>query len=222
MTSFQFRVALVATLAFGMLLVAGVRAQVVLKTFVNSKAGLAGKRADHYADFSFDYPADWKLSRETGDQNPNFVTAERSVKTADVENTLEQLNVGYFYDEGYASQIILGQQIAEAKKRLWDQMIAKMKNGYPDSKLTSEGPVKVAGLSGYELRFEGRVPKVEEVKLWRRQIVIPNPDAGQNGVILSMVGTSMAPELKEERDLGEKGQLPIILSSFKLGKHAAK
>ena len=211
-----------------MLLVTGVRGDdpkpsgpTVLKTFVNSKAGLAGKRADHYADFSFDYPAGWKLTRETGEKNPNFVTAERSAKTGNVENTLEQLNVGYFYDEGDASLAFLGREGAEAKRKLWDQMIAKMKAGYPDSKFTHEGPVKVAGLSGYELGFEG-VQTVDNIatKFWRRQIIIPNPDGGENGVILSMIGTSNAPELKEERDVGEKGELPIILRSFKLGKRA--
>ena len=49
-------------------------------------------------------------------------------------------------------------------------------------------------------------------------ILIPNPDGSENGIAMFMLGTVAAPELKAEKDLGVKGELPTILGSFKFGK----
>jgi len=52
-------------------------------------------------------------------------------------------------------------------------------------------------------------------------MLLPNPQAGKkNGVTLVMLGSSLATEIKSASDVGVKGQLPVILKSFKMGKDA--
>jgi hypothetical protein len=50
-------------------------------------------------------------------------------------------------------------------------------------------------------------------------VFVPTGVAGDtNGVILTMFTTSLAPELSGVEDVGAKGQMPVILESFRFGK----
>ena len=49
-------------------------------------------------------------------------------------------------------------------------------------------------------------------------IFVPPADGGKNGVTLLMLATSLAPELKTIDDVGVKGELPMMLESFRFGK----
>ena len=196
-----------------------------VKTFVNSREGLTGERATHYVDFSFDYPADWKVKRETGNRDRNFVTVER-IDTSDYGTfTQEQFNVGTFRLKSKANVALIDPRPDAAKKKIRDESIAQLKKqlapGFPGATFTREGLTTLGDLSGYELRFAGAYPqklKGQDFKYWGRMVLIPNPDGSENGLAMFMLGTVAAPELKQEKDLGTKGELPIILASFKLGK----
>jgi hypothetical protein len=73
---------------------------------------------------------------------------------------------------------------------------------------------------GYEFRFEGSSLNTAkgDLKLWGRVIFLPPQDSSKNGVTLLMLATSLAPELKTIKDIGEKGELPMMLASFRFKK----
>ena len=82
---------------------------------------------------------------------------------------------------------------------------------------------KVGVYQGYEFRFEGLSKNTTkgDIKLWGRVIFLPARDGGKNGVTLLMLTTSLAPELRGVDDVGEKGELPMILESFRFGRPAS-
>jgi hypothetical protein len=50
-------------------------------------------------------------------------------------------------------------------------------------------------------------------------VFLPSGDSGnQTGATLIMLATSLAPELSGVRDVGLKGEIPVILDSFRFGK----
>jgi len=183
------------------------------KKFVNTKDGRTAKILENYVDFSFDYPAHWKIV-EAGENTANFVKVERSTLEGPDSLFRENLTVGNFAGSGNA----------EADKKLIPQFMTQIeeqfKKGFAKYKKTSEGPTKLGAYKGTEFRFSSEVDHPEKgmIHYWGRLVVIPNPRGGKKGVMVLMLATSLAPELKEERDLGVKGELPIIIKSFKLGK----
>ena len=91
---------------------------------------------------------------------------------------------------------------------------------FPGYKKVSEGPVKIGTYDGYELRFEGASPGTDkgDLTLWGREIFFA-PRAGEKtGVKLLILTTSLAPELRSIDDVGAKGELPMLLESFRFGK----
>src|SRR5262245_4190114 len=137
--------------------------QKAVKTFVNAREGLTGERATHYVDFSFDYPAGWKLKRETGNRDRNFVTVERIEKGEYGTFTQEQFNVGSFRLKGQANSAMIDPRPDAARKRLRDESIAQLKKqvapGLPAITFTREGLTTLGDLSGYEVRFTGVFPQ---------------------------------------------------------------
>ena len=76
-------------------------------------------------------------------------------------------------------------------------------------------------MQAYEFRWEGLSKGTEkgDLKLWGRVVFLPNGKEGDTaGATLSMLTTSLAPELTSVEDLGEKGQATVILDSFRFGK----
>jgi hypothetical protein len=47
---------------------------------------------------------------------------------------------------------------------------------------------------------------------------LPPVNGGTSGVTLLMLATSLADELKTVNDVGVKGELPMMLDSFRFGK----
>jgi hypothetical protein len=94
---------------------------------------------------------------------------------------------------------------------------AKTIDGY--RKLT-EGETRVGPYDGYEFRFEGLSQNTAkgQFKIWGRAIFVPPVDGTKNGATLLMLTTSLAPELRSIDDVGAKGELPMILESFRFGK----
>jgi hypothetical protein len=217
----------------------------VLKKFTNFKEGLTGERAEHYADFSFEYPEGWTLTRLEGAKDSNFVTAERRIVTAGGNFTLEKFAVGTNWGKANGSDVLLAKVGEALKKTAREELVGKLKKsileGFPNSKITREGVAKLGSLDGYEICFASylelddtframvkKEPKLRELlredikklDIWGRFVLIPDPKGGENGIAAILLGTNVAPELREEKDLGEKGELPLVLRSLKLGKPA--
>jgi hypothetical protein len=180
--------------------------------FVNSKTNLDGKLAEHYVDFSFYYPERWQKDPGAGVPGAaNFAKVERRLPP---DFTQENFAVGWYSSAGSA----------EADRPVFPTLAAKLsaqfEKSFPGYSKVSEGETRVGVYDGYEFRFEGMSKNTTkgDLKLWGRLIFLPPVDGGRNGVTLLMLATSLAPELRSVNDVGGKGELPMMLESFRFGK----
>lgn len=179
----------------------------------NSEANLDGKLAEHYFGFSFYYPDNWVVDPKAGVPGAsNFAKVERRLPP---DFTQENFAVGWYTSKGtFAADESTFPQLVEV-------LGTNLAQGFPGYRKVSEGPTKVNSLDGYEFRFVS-VSKGSEkgdIQVWGRVIFLPSGVAGdQTGATLVMLATSLAPELSGVEDVGEKGQAPVILESFRFGK----
>jgi hypothetical protein len=181
--------------------------------FINSQANLDGKLAEHYLDFSFYYPNTWEVDPKAGVPGAtNFAKVERGLPP---DFTQENFAVGWYTSKGtFADDESTFPQLVEV-------LGTNLAKSFPGYRKVSKGPTKVNSLEGYEFRFVS-VSKGSEkgdIQVWGRVIFLPTGVSGdQTGATLVMLATSLAPELSGVEDVGEKGQMPVILESFRFGK----
>ena len=171
-------------------------------SYQNASSRFIGKLQANYVNFTFDYPNSWKRDSEAGKgTSPNFVKIERR---SDDDITLENFAVGFF----------TGQK--ELMQKLAAQLSNQLKPGFPGYRKVSEGPTTVGSYDGYEFRFTSHSDKSArgDLDIWGRAILLPGTE-DRKGAVLLMLATSASPEVKGVEDVGEKGELPIILNSFK-------
>src|SRR5215213_363096 len=181
--------------------------------FENSNEKLDGKLAEHYFDFSFYYPQNWKRDPKSGVAGAsNFVLVDRSLPP---DFTQENFAVGWYTSTGtFVGDLPSYPQRAEE----YSNALAKR---IPEYKKISEGPTKVNSMQGYEFRWEGLSKGTDrgDLKLWGRVIFLPTGTEGDTtGATLTMLTTSLAGELSSVEDVGSQGQMPVILNSFRFGK----
>lgn len=178
--------------------------------YVNSRDKFEGTLATNYVDFSFRYPDTWKLDP---DPAPSFVRVERANAAG---NTIENFSVGWFAVTG-------GSGSGAGNTALLSQVINNLSNqvsgNFPNYEKVGEGATNIGRYSGYELRFSGAAQKGtrQELPYWGRIVIIPDPNGSKNGVSLIMLTTGHSKEIKGQADVGEKGELPIILKTFRIG-----
>jgi len=180
--------------------------------FENSKENLDGKLAEHYLDFSFYYPDSWKKDPKAGVPGAtSFVKVERRLPP---DLTQENVAISWYDSKG----------TFESDKDDFPKLVQSLSSNYstrfPDYQKLSEGPTKVNSLDAYEFRFEGlsKGTAQGDIKLWGRVIFLPSGvDGNKSGVTLLIFTTSLAPELQGPDDVGVKGELPLILDSFRFG-----
>jgi hypothetical protein len=180
--------------------------------FVNAKDNLDGKLAEHYVDFSFYYPERWQKDPKAGVPGAsNFAKVERRLPP---DFTQENFAVGWYSSAG--SEEGDRATFPTLAKNLSDQFATN----FADYRKVSEGPAKVGAYDGYEFRFESasRNTAKGDINIWGRVIFLPPVDGGKDGVTLLMLTTSLAPEVKGVKDVGVKGDLPMMLESFRFGK----
>ena len=181
--------------------------------FQNSNTNLDGKLAEHYFDFSFYYPKSWKVDPKAGIPGAtSFVRVERSLPP---NFTQENFGVGWYTSSG----TFIG-DLKNFPQRV-EEFSASLAKVLPEYKKVSEGPTKVNSMQGYEFRWEGLSKDTEkgDIHLWGRVIFLPTGNEGDTtGATLTMLTSSLAPELTSVEDVGEKGQAPVILDSFRFGK----
>jgi hypothetical protein len=180
--------------------------------FVNSKDHLDGQLAEHYVDFSFYYPNRWQKDPTAGKPGArNFAQVERRLPP---DFTQENFAVAWNSSVGPVSENrALFHTLAQ-------NLGVQFEKKFPDYRKVSEGETKVGVYDGYEFRFESLSPNTAkgDLKLWGRVVFLPPQDDSKNGVTLLMLATSLAPELKTVNDVGKKGELPMLLESFRIGK----
>jgi hypothetical protein len=180
--------------------------------FVNSKDNLDGKLAEHYLDFSFYYLDSWTKDPKAGVPGAsNFVSVGRKLPD---DLPQENCAFGWYNSKG----------TFEADKDDFPKLVEQLSSIYARSfsnyQKLSEGPTKVNSLDAYEFRFESvsKGPANKDIKAWGRVIFLPaGVDGQKSGVTLLLVATSLAPELQGPDDVGVKGELPLILDSFRFG-----
>ena len=181
--------------------------------FVNSEANLDGKLAEHYFDFSFYYPESWARDPESGVRGAtNFVKVD---KTLPPDFTQENFAVGWYPSTGTFVGDLPG--YPERVQSVSDAIARRI----PEYKKVSEGPTKVNSMDAYEFRWQGLSKGTDrgDLQLWGRVIFLPTGKEGDStGATLSMLTTSLAPDLSSVEDVGEKGEAPVILESFRFGK----
>lgn len=175
------------------------------KHFKNAPAGRTGDLAANYVGFEFDYPDSWiNKPQEAG--GPNFVSVERQENNF----TLESFNVGYFQTGGGVAG---NEQLFPV---LTAQLAQQFSQQFGGLQKVREGKTAVGSYEGYEGLFHGNVQDAtgKPLSIFVRTILLPTTD-GSKGVTLIMLGTSASPDVKQAEDLGVKGELPLILKSFR-------
>ena len=181
--------------------------------FVNSNTNLDGKLAEHYFDFSFYYPKSWVRDPKSGVPGAtNFVKVD---KTLPPDFTQENFAVGWYTSTG----TFVG-DMPDYPRRVkeFSDALAKI---FPEYQQVSEGPTKVNSMEAYEFRWQGLAKNTDrgDLQLWGRVIFVPTGHEGDTaGATLTMLTTSLAPELSSVEDVGERGEAPVILQSFRFGK----
>jgi hypothetical protein len=163
--------------------------------YVNSRSGLTGKLADNYVDFSFEYPTSWKRITSSS----NFVKVENQTSGGD---TIENFAVGWVSSP------------REVLPELASQLSDQSSKNFPGYEKVSEGETTIGSFRGYEFRFKSHDTGGD---IWGRIVLLPN-EGNRKGVALVMLATSQSPNVHGPEDVGEKGELPAILSSFRFGE----
>jgi hypothetical protein len=183
--------------------------------FENSKESLDGKLAEHYVDFSFYYPKSWETDPKAGVPGAsNFAKVQKTEEDQTGEYLLESASVNWYVSNGaFESDIPV---FPERVKSLESQIAGN----YPGYEKVAEGETKVNSLPAYEFRFKGIFKDTGKGDLpyWGRVIFIPRGQGENTGVVITLLATSLAPELSGVEDVGEKGETPVILESFRFGK----
>src|SRR2546425_5876057 len=181
--------------------------------FTNSQTNLDGKLAEHYLDFSFYYPQTWEVDPKAGMSGAsNFAKVERRIPP---DFTQENFAVGWYTSKGTV------EADGPTFPHLVELLGSSLAKGFPEYRKVSEGPTKINSLDGYEFRFVSISKGTEkgDIELWGRVVFLPTGVSGdQTGATLIMLATSLAPELSGVDDVGAKGEMPVILDSFRFGK----
>lgn len=177
--------------------------------FVNTSANLSGKIADHFVPFSFYYPNSWELNTNIATEGTYFVRADRKLPPNYVQ---ERFSAEWYESKGTyaADKDSFPNEVKTAGANL-----AKL----PGYEKLSEGPTKVNSMDAYEITFKGlsKDPEKGDIDYWGRVIFLPPGVEGQkNGLKLTLLTSSLAPELEGIDDVGVKGGLKTILDSLRL------
>jgi hypothetical protein len=180
--------------------------------FTNSAASLDGALAEHYFDFSFYYPNTWLADPKAGVAGSgNFAKVERRLPP---DFTQENFAVRWYESKGtYEADL-------PDFPRQVEQFSNSLAKAFPGYRKVSEGPTKINSLEAYDFKWEGLSKGTEkgDLHLWGRVVFVPKGIAGNgNGAVLTMFTTSLAPELSSVEDVGTRGEMPVILESFRFG-----
>lgn len=184
--------------------------------FANSKDDLDGQLAAHYLDFSFYYPESWQVDPKAGVRGAgNFARVMKMLDDETGEYLLESAAVRWYESSGTFDGDL--PVFPKRAKDFSDQLAP----AFPGYQKISEGPTQVNSLKAYEFRFGGvfKGTGKGDLPYWGRTVFIPAGVEGEkSGIVIVLLATSLASEVTSASDVGEKGDLRVILESFRFGK----
>lgn len=173
--------------------------------FQNKKEDLKGDTAKNFLGFSLYYPKDWKQNDAKG----KFLDISNDAPSG---TPIEQMLVSYYDSKGTFN--------ADAANfpSLVKETNATLKKIVPNYEMVSAGKKTVNnGWQAYEVKFKGagKTKNGETITLWGRRLFIPAGLRGmKNGYVITMLATSLSPDVKTIDDVGVKGELANILETF--------
>ena len=180
--------------------------------FVNSRTKLDGKLAEHYADFSFYYPRLWTLDPKSGISGAsNFVKVDRIIPP---DFRQESFAVGWYDSQGTIASD------RASFPNLVNRFSTSLSESFPNYEKVTEGDTQINSYKGYEFRFKSVAEGTErgDVTVWGRVVFLPpEVEGSKNGLVLLMFTTSVAADLSGVEDVGKKGELAMIMDTFRLG-----
>ncbi|CAN5294191.1 hypothetical protein BH20ACI1_BH20ACI1_16760 [soil metagenome] len=172
--------------------------------FQNTKEGLKGDLAKNFLGFSLYYPKDWKQNDAKG----KFLDISKDASSG---TPIEQMLVSYYDSKGtFKNDTELFPALVEETNKTLKEIV-------PNYEVVSEGEKTVNnGWRAYEVKFKGSgKANGENITLWGRRLFIPTARPGmKNGYVVTMLATSLSPDVKNVDDVGVKGELSTILESF--------
>ena len=184
--------------------------------FTNSEASLDGRLAEHYVGFSFYYPNSWRSDPTAGVSGAsNFARVQKTQEDDTGEYLQESATFSWYTSNG---TVEADASVFPERVRSFSAQLAANLPGYEK---VSENPTQINSLSGYEFRFKGIFENTGKGDLpyWGRAIFIPPGKAGdKNGVVIVLMASSLASGVKSVADVGEKGDMPLILESFRFSE----
>ncbi|MGI8638863.1 MAG: serine/threonine protein kinase [Pyrinomonadaceae bacterium] len=173
--------------------------------FQNSKEGMKGDLVKNFLGFSLYYPEDWKQNDAKG----KFLDISKEASSG---TPIEQMLISYYDSKGTLKTD------TELFPSLVKETNSTLKEIVPNYEMVSEGEKAVNnGWRAYEVKFKGagKTAKGENITLWGRRFFIPSGRPGmKNGYVITMLATSLSPEVKNVDDVGVKGELSTVLETF--------
>ncbi len=174
--------------------------------FETSKENVKGDLLRNFLGFSLYYPKSWTRN----ETNNKFLDISKNSAN---KLPIEQLLVSYYDSKGTFNAD------GENFQKLVEKSNKDLAKIVPNYQIMSEGETKINGdWRGYEVKFQGggKVEKGEKkLIVWGRRIWIPAARPGtKNGFVVTMLATSLSPEITSVDDIGVKGDLGAVFGTF--------
>jgi len=187
------------------------------KHFVNTKDALLAAPPElkaHFLPFSFDLPEGWGY--EEGGSKPartNFVKIERR---ANPRTTAENFSVGVFWSSADTTKTS-----DEALTARLEKFKRTIERSFPAALILADATRAIDGRRARGFRFSTRFPGEpggeKPLDAWGLVLFVPDV-RGTDGAVLIMMGSTADTRFASADDVGEKGDVPKILASFKFGE----
>lgn len=182
-----------------------------LRNFVNSRDNARSPGlVDHYADFSFAYPAAWSVTPQ-----PTDGSAQNYVRVAaPMVNGVEPFAFHVGFAGGTGNAAADRAALRDTARQLAQEFGASLR----DYHVISQGPDRVGRYDSVGWRFTATAPGAPgeaPVQVFGRGDIILPPGATR-GVTLVTLATSRSNEVHGVADLGASGTLRELYDSFRL------
>lgn len=186
--------------------------------YENSKQNLKGDLARNFVGFKLYYPKDWKVNGPQSSTNANSRGKFLDIARNDSEGRMrEQMLISYYPSRGTYKDD--ADRFPELVKET-NETLAKL---LPDYQMVGEGETRFNGeWKAYEVKFQGggTTPSGQKMMVWGKRIFIPAARPGtRNGFEITLIASSLAEGIASADDVGAKGELAAILSTFQPGRN---